>query len=138
MGLNFEVINAASEDALLAQVIAAYEREDPILFYFYEPHVLFTQIDLTEVELPAYSDDCYAKIDDGGVDCAYPGDELMKIVSAKLEEKAPDVRQFIKNFNYNTADQTTMLGYLDQDMSVKEAAQKWIDNNESVWKTWIP
>jgi glycine betaine/proline transport system substrate-binding protein len=138
LGMSFEVINAASEDALLAQVTAAYERQDPILFYFYEPHVLFTRMDLTMVELPEYSDDCYAKIDAGGVDCAYPGDQLMKILSAQLAEKSPDAHQFLKNFNYATADQTTMLGYLDQGMTVEESAQKWIDDNESVWSPWIP
>jgi glycine betaine/proline transport system substrate-binding protein len=138
LGMDFEVINAASEDALLAQVSATYERQDPILFYFYEPHVLFTQLDLTQVELPEYSDACYDKIDAGGVDCAYPGDQLMKILSADLSEKSPEAYQFLKNFNYATADQTTMLGYMDQDMTVEEAAQKWIDENESVWKAWIP
>ena len=117
---------------------AAYERREPILFYFYEPHVLVTRLDLTLVELPTYSDACYDKIDSGGVDCAYPGDELLKILSADLAEKSPDAHQFLKNFNYTTADQTTMLGYLDQDMSVAESAQKWIDDNESVWSTWIP
>ena len=138
LGMSFEVINAASEDALLAQVSSAYERKEPVLFYFYEPHVLFTRYDLTMVELPEYSDACYDKIDTGGVDCAYPGDALMKILSAQLAEKSPDAHQFLKNFNYTTADQTKMLGYLDQDMTVKEAAQKWIDDNESVWKAWIP
>ncbi len=138
LGMDFKVINAASEDALLAQVTASYERKEPILFYFYEPHVLFTRIDLTQVELPPYSEECYAKADAGGVDCAYPGDVLMKIISAKLEEKSPEARTFLKNFNYTTADQTTMLGYLDQDMDVKESAQKWIDDNESVWKAWLP
>ncbi len=138
LGMNFEVINAASEDALLAQVSAAYERKEPVLFYFYEPHVLFTRLDLTMVELPEYTDACYDKIDAGGVDCAYPGDELMKILSAQLAEKSPEAHQFLKNFNYTTADQTVMLGYLDQDMTVQEAAQKWIDDNESVWKAWIP
>jgi len=138
LGMDFEVINAASEDALLAQVSASYQRQDPILFYFYEPHVLFTQLDLTMVELPEYSDACYDNIDAGGVDCAYPGDQLMKILSADLAEKSPEAYQFLKNFNYTTADQTTMLGYMDQDMTVAESAQKWIDENESVWSAWIP
>lgn len=138
LGMDFQVINAASEDALLAQVTASYERQEPVLFYFYEPHVLFTRLDLTMVELPPYSEECYAKIDSGGVDCAYPGDELTKILSAMLAEKAPDVRTFLQNFNYTTADQITMLGYLDQGMTVEEAAQQWIDENESVWQAWLP
>lgn len=138
LGLNFQVINTASEEALLAQVTAKIERNEPVLFYFYEPHVVFAQYDLTRVELPPYSDECYAQIERGGVDCAYPGDELMKIISPALAEEAPEAYTLLKNFNYTTADQTEMLGYLDEGMSIEEAAQAWIDAHADVWQSWLP
>ena len=25
-----------------------------------------------------------------------------------------------------------------EDMSPEEAARKWVDNNEDIWKTWLP
>lgn len=138
LGLPFQVITTGSEEALLAAVAAAYERQEPVLFYFYTPHALFSQYDLTQVELPAYSDDCYATIDAGGVDCAYPDDVLMKILSTELSEKAPDVYAFLKNFNYSNEDQIEMLGLLEEGQTVPEAAQAWVDTNGDTWEGWLP
>lgn len=136
LGLPFQVVWTGSEDALLAEVSSAYSREEPVLFYFYAPHAVFSKFDLTQVELPAYSDDCYA--DPAAIDCAYPADELMKIFSAELAEKDADVHTFLSNFNYGSDAQVAMLGALDNGATVEEAAQEWVDNNESVWRAWLP
>lgn len=138
LGLPFQVITTGSEEALLAAVAAAYERQEPVLFYFYTPHAIFSQYDLTQVELPTYSDDCYATIDAGGVDCAYPDDVLMKILSTELSEKAPDVYTLLKNFNYTNDDQIEMLGMLEEGKSVPEAAQAWVDAHGDTWEGWLP
>ncbi len=139
LGMNFEVVTAGSEEALLAALDSAYSRKEPLLFYFWTPHSIHAQYDLTQVELPAYSDECYAKIDTGGVDCAYPADELFKIFWADLKNEAPDVYQFLKNFNYTTKDQISMMASVELDgKSPEEAAQIWIEANEDTWKGWIP
>lgn len=138
LGLSLQVVTAGSEDSLLAAVSSAYERQEPVLFYFYSPHAIFNRFDLTQVELPPYSDDCYAGAESGGVACAYPQDQLMKILSPELSEKAPDVYTLLKNMNYGSDAQIAMLGSLDEGMSVEEAAQAWVDANESVWQGWLP
>lgn len=136
LDLPFQVVWTGSEDALLAEVSSSYSRQEPVLFYFYSPHAIFQQFDLSQVELPAYSDDCYA--DPAMVDCAYPKDELLKIFSAKLEAKDGDVYTFLSNMNYGSDAQIAMLAELNEGMSVEEAAQAWIDANESVWRDWLP
>jgi glycine betaine/proline transport system substrate-binding protein len=139
LGLNLQVVWAGSEEAILAQVDAAYSRQEPILIYFYKPHSAFAKYDLTNVTLPDNSAACYAKADAGGVDCDYPTDVLLKIVSAKLKDSAPDAYQFIKNFNYSTEDQISMIAAVDVDgKTPEEAARAWIDANEAKWKPWIP
>lgn len=57
LDLPFQVVWTGSEDALLAEVSSAYSRQEPVLFYFYSPHAIFQQFDLSQVELPAYSDE---------------------------------------------------------------------------------
>ena len=136
LGLPFQVVWAGSEDALLAEVSSAYSREEPVLFYFYAPHAIFSKFELAQVELPAYSDDCYA--DPAAIDCAYPADELMKIFSGGLAEKDAAVHTVLSNFNYGSDAQVAMLGDLDGGASVEEAAQNWVDANESVWRAWLP
>jgi len=136
LGLPFQVVWTGSEDALLAEVSGAYGREESVLFYFYSPHAIFEQFDLTQVELPPYSDECYA--DEAAIDCAYPSDTLMKIFSAGLAEKDASVHTLLSNMNYGSNAQVSMLAMLNDGMSVEEAAQAWVDANESVWQAWLP
>jgi glycine betaine/proline transport system substrate-binding protein len=136
LGLPFQVVWTGSEETLLAEVSSAYNRNEPVLFYFYSPHAIFNQLDLTQVELPAYSDECYA--DPAQIACAYPKDKLMKIFSAELEEKDAAVFQFLSNMNYGSDAQIEMLAMLADGQTVEEAAQAWVDAHEDVWRAWLP
>jgi glycine betaine/proline transport system substrate-binding protein len=139
LGLGFEVVFAGSEQAELAGLDAAYSRNEPYLFYFWTPHSVHAKYDLSEVELPAYSDDCYAKIDAGGVDCAYPEDVLFKIAYSGLKDEDPESYTLLKNLSYSNADQIGMIAEVDSGAkTAEEAAQAWIDANEAVWTAWLP
>jgi glycine betaine/proline transport system substrate-binding protein len=139
LGMPFEVVFAGSEEAILAQLDSAYSREEPVLFYFWTPHSIHAKYDLARVELPEYSDACYATADSGGVDCDYPGDDLFKIFWSGLAEAAPDAHTLLANMNYSTEDQINMIAAVEIDgQTVEEAAQAWIDANENVWRTWLP
>ena len=141
LGMNMEVVYAGSEEAILAELSSAYAREEPIVFYFYTPHSVFAEYDLTAVELPEYTDECYegvAEGDSSGVACDYPADELFKIVASDLEERAPEAYNLLRNFNYTAEDQIGMIAAVDLDgLSFEEAAQAWIDDNEDTWMTWL-
>ena len=74
LGLDFQVINTASEEALLAQMSAKYERQEPVLFYFYKPHAIFTKYDLAQVELPSCTKEEHeAKVEGGQGGLRLPG-----------------------------------------------------------------
>lgn len=138
LGLNLEVTYAGSEEAILAALDSAYSREKPVLFYFWTPHSIHAKYDLTRVALPEYSDECYATIGSGGVDCDYPADILFKVVWAGLKDAAPDAYNLLKNFSYSTDDQIEMIAAVEVDgKSIDEAAAEWIAANESVWQGWM-
>jgi glycine betaine/proline transport system substrate-binding protein len=139
LGLPLEVVSAGSEEAILAAVAAAYDRQEPVLFYFWTPHSIHAQYDLTEVELPAYNEACYAKTESGGVDCDYPEDVLFKIFWSDLQEYAPDAYTMLKNMNYSTEDQIQMIAAVElEGKTVEEAARAWVDANEAKWQAWVP
>ena len=139
LGLDFQVVFAGSEQAELAGLDAAYSRQEPYLFYFWTPHSVHAKYDLSEVQLPAYSEDCYAKIDAGGVDCAYPEDVLFKIAYSGLKDQDPESYALLKNMSYSNADQIGMIAEVDSGAkTAEEAARDWIDANEAVWSAWLP
>ena len=143
LGMNLKVVKAGSEEAVLAAVDKAYAAKQPILFYFWTPHSVHAKYELTPVKLPDYSDACGAFMDDkkqnSKVNCDYPPDVLYKIASPKLKEQAPDVYEFLKNFNYGEKDQIAIIA--DVELNKKktaEAAKAWVDQNEKVWSAWLP
>lgn len=138
LGLDLQVVVAGSEEAVLAALDAAYSRQDPILFYFWTPHSIHARYDLTPVQLPPYSEACYAKAESGGVDCDYPPDVLYKIFWSGLKDYAPEAYTFLKNMNYSTEDQIQMIAAVELDgKSVDQAAREWIDGHEATWKAWL-
>jgi glycine betaine/proline transport system substrate-binding protein len=139
LGLNFQIVQAGSEEAILSALDAAYSREDPILFYFWTPHSIHAKYDLTRVALPDHSEACYATAESGGVDCDYPADNLFKIFWPGLQAAAPDAYTLLQNMQYSTEDQISMIAAVELDgVSVEDAAQAWIDANAAVWQSWLP
>lgn len=139
LGLNLQIVQAGSEQAVLAAVDSAYSRQEPVLFYFWTPHSVHAKYKLTEVKLPEYTDACGAKAGTGGVDCDYPQDVLYKAVWSKLKDEAPEAYQFLKNMNYTNEDQIAMIADVELNgKTVDDAARAWIDANEATWSAWLP
>jgi glycine betaine/proline transport system substrate-binding protein len=141
LGLDLKVVNSGSEEALIQAIGDAYRRREPVLAYFYTPHWVHRRYDLTEVQLPAYDEQCEeaARERDGeGYDCDYANDELFKAVSLRLEDRAPEAFGFFKQFKYTTDDQQEIAFQVDSEgMSMRQAAEQWISENPDVWRAWL-
>jgi glycine betaine/proline transport system substrate-binding protein len=140
--LDLEVSYAGSEAACLAALEQVYEKEEPILMYFWSPHWAQAKYELTEVELPPYDDACAeaATNEDGdGYACDYAEDVLYKAFSDQLETKDPAAFEFLSNLSYTNEDQNGIaLAVDDGGESLEDAAQAWVDENEDVWSAWLP
>jgi glycine betaine/proline transport system substrate-binding protein len=141
LDMNLEVVYAGSEEAILAELSSVYAREEPMVFYFFSPHSVFAEYELTAVDLTEFSEECFVGVaygDNRGVACVYPPDNLFKIVSSDLAERAPEAYNLIRNFNYSADDQISMIAAVDLDgLSFEEAAQAWVDENEDIWRAWL-
>ena len=138
LGLELQVVQAGSEDAVKAAVDAAYSRKEPVLFYFWTPHVIHAKYEMTRVKLPDYSEECAAKATSGGVDCDYPPDVLYKAFWTGLKDAAPEAYNMLKKMSYSEKDQVSMIGEVElNSKSVDDAARAWVDANEAVWSGWL-
>jgi len=140
LGLDFEVVVAGSEAALLAELDQALANEEPLLFYWYTPHWGNTVYDLTEVALPEVTEECTAAAAAGGdgYACDYPPDVLFKAFSADLESKAPEALAFLSAMSYENLTQEEIARGIDVDGQDPEtAAQAWVEANNAVWQPWV-
>jgi glycine betaine/proline transport system substrate-binding protein len=138
LGLDLIVIQSGSEAAQLAAVDAAIGRGDPVLFYFYTPHWLHARYDLTQVQLPAWSQECEDR-PAAQRDCGYPGDVLAKVFTAGLAERLPDAYTLLSRMRLTNDDQDMITFAMDvEGLDAAVAARAWVDANEAVWRTWLP
>jgi glycine betaine/proline transport system substrate-binding protein len=139
LGLNLKVVYAGSEAAELSALDAAYQKNEPILMYFWTQHWAQSKYELTNVELPAVTPECEAAAADNVDDyaCAYPPDPLFKAFNDGLEAKAPAAFAFLSAMSYTNDDQNGIGLDISEGMDPLDAANKWIDANPDAWQPWV-
>ena len=141
LGLNFMLVYAGTEGALVAELESAYAKGEPLLFWGWTPHWMQAAYDLTEVEFPPSSDECYGIGQDGAGDfaCDFPDEMTYNVARVGFKDENPTAYAFIKNMSLTTDIQQEMLLLVDvKGNSVEEAVRMWMADNEAVWQAWIP
>jgi glycine betaine/proline transport system substrate-binding protein len=134
--LDFKVVYAGSETALIQAFRQAESKKTPLLGYFYEPQWFLSEVKLAKVTLPAYTAGCDA--DAEKVACDYPKYDLDKIVSKKFADANGPAYKLVKAFNWSNDDQNVVAKYIAEDkMSPEDAAKKWVDANPDKVKAWL-
>ena len=127
-----------SHAALDAEIIAAFERGEDVLFYYWAPTTLTDRLEKEFggyyiLEEPEYTDACWAA--DKG--CAYATNEIHIAVRTELLEEAPDIVELLRNWDFNEALFIAAANYLDEtDASYDEVAVWWLRNTDE-WKEWV-
>ncbi|MFC4013112.1 ABC transporter substrate-binding protein [Nonomuraea purpurea] len=135
--LNFKVVVGGSEAALIKGAQQAQEQKKALLFYFWDPHWLFSKTDLVRVNLPAYTEGCDA--DPKKVACDYAELDLDKIVSKKFADTGGKAYDLIKNFSWTNEDQNAVADDMTNNgLTGEQAAKKWVEANTAKWQAWIP
>jgi glycine betaine/proline transport system substrate-binding protein len=137
LDLDFTVVHAGSEDALISAFRAAERNHEPLLGYFYSPQWLLAEIDLVHVTLPQYTPGCDA--DPKAVACDYQPYDLDKIENRAFAYSGSPAAQLIQNFSWTNDDQNLVARDLaDRGLSPDEAAERWLDGHRAVWQKWLP
>ncbi|MEU1194434.1 ABC transporter substrate-binding protein [Streptomyces sp. NPDC005859] len=134
--LDFKVVYAGSETALIQAYRKAEKNKEWVIGYFYEPQWFLSEVPLVKVNLPAYKTGCDA--DAAKVACDYPVYDLDKIVSAGFAKSGSPAYDLVKKFNWTNDDQNTVAKYIAVDkMTAEAAAKKWVDANKDKVDAWI-
>ena len=135
--LNYKVVYAGSEAALITTFRQAQAQQKPAIGYFYAPQWFLSEVPMVNVKLPAYTAGCDA--DPAKVACDYPDYNLDKIASAKFASSGSPAYEFVKKFQWTNDDQNVVAKYIAVDkMTPEDAAKKWVDANPDKVKAWLP
>jgi glycine betaine/proline transport system substrate-binding protein len=142
LNLPFKVVVGGGEAALITGLQTAFKDKTPLLFYFYTPQWANNKYALVSVKLPPVTPACTAAASSPSTyskyNCDYPTDHLMKAISTKLETKNPGAFKFLEKMKWTDKDQNTVTGYKNVNgMTIDQAAQKWVNDNPTVWQKWL-
>lgn len=136
LNLNFKVVYAGSETALITAFRAAEQQKKAVIGYFYSPQWFLAEVPMEKVALPPYTPGCDA--DASKVACDYPEYNLDKIVSTKFASSGSTGYQLIRNFFWTNDDQNEVAKYITADkMTQDAAAKKWVDANKEIVNGWL-
>ena len=142
LGLNMVNVYAGTEGALLAEIEGAYARGEPLFICdMWKPHWVQGKYDLTEIELPPYSDECYG-VDGklpGDFACDFPDEMTYNVARVGFKEECPTAYKLIENMWLTAEQQQEMMVMVDlEGMEMDAAIKAWMAENEDVWKKWLP
>ena len=126
---------AGSDAALSGSMAGAYEKGEPWLGYYWEPTWALGKYDMTKIEEPPYDKEIWETT----CACAYPANKVNIVVHASLLDRAPEVVEFLRNYESTTAQCNKALAYMQENKaSTGEAAIWFLEEYESLWTSWVP
>ena len=129
------VINPGSQDAMFAEVYAAYEKQEPWLGYMWGTGDPGLKLDLVRLEEEPYSEECW----DADKACAFDESLVLVAVHKSLLPRAPDVIGFLQEWEFSIDVYKEIFQWMDANPgSEPSEAAVWFLNNNKIWEDWVP
>lgn len=131
----FNIFRPGSDTALSTSLVQAYEKGIPWVGYYWEPTWIIGKYDMTLLEEPPYDE----KVWNESYLCAFPLSTVTIGVNKGLNEKAPDIVSFLKNYKTDSALTSEALAYMqDNGATSRDTAIWFLKENRDLWTRWVP
>ena len=131
---DIHVINPGSQEAMFAEVYAAYEKEEPWLGYMWGTGDPGLKLDLVRLEEVPYTKECW----DTDKACAFAESLVLVAVHKSLLPRAPDVVAMLQNWEFSIDIYKSIFQWMDANPgSEASEAAEWFLNNNKVWESWV-
>jgi len=143
LDLDFDVITAESEDALIAKLKLAALTKQPFVMMFWGPHWAHNVYPGDWIEFPEHKPACTENPKWGSnskevYDCGFANTWINKFVWAGTKDKWPGAYKLLQAFLLENTQQETMLKAVHVDGGEeKSVAKAWVNKNTHVWKPWV-
>ena len=129
------VVNPGDGAAANADLYGAYDKGEPWLGYQWGTNDPALLLDLVRLEEPAYSEECWMTTKA----CGYQDATILVAVRPDLLERAPDVVEFLRAWDFNIAVYKEVAAWQDEnpDASVNDAALWWLNSKRDIWSAWV-
>lgn len=131
----FDYFNPGSDTALSTSIVSAVQKGEPWVGYYWEPTWIMGKYDMTLLEDEPYTKEKW----EDGFACEFPGVKVTVAVNKEVVEKAPEIVEFLKNYETSSELTNKMLAYMQEnDADADETAKWFLQEYEDLWTQWLP
>jgi glycine betaine/proline transport system substrate-binding protein len=132
---NYNIFLPGSDAALNGSMAAAYRKGQPWFGYYWAPTWVLGKFDMTPIEEPPYDPKLWGTT----YACAYPSVRVNIIVNSSLQERAPEIVEFLKKYETTQAMANKFLAYMQDEKADTQRAALWfLRNYQELWTGWVP
>ncbi|HLR59198.1 MAG TPA: ABC transporter substrate-binding protein [Pseudogracilibacillus sp.] len=123
-----------SDAAIVASLVDAYNKGEGWVGYYWAPTAITAKYDLTLLEEEPYDEETWEE--NSGTE--FPPNDVVVGVHKDMPEQAPDVVEFLENYETSSELTEEALEYMEEnDASSDEAAIWWMNEHEDIWTPWV-
>jgi len=112
---------AGSGAALAGTMVGAYAKKEAWCGYYWAPTAVLGKLDMIRLEGSEYD----------------PADVNI-LVNKSMQEKAPDIVEFLKKYSTTVADNNEFLAKMsNEDWNTQQTAEWFLKTKEDVWTQWV-
>ena len=140
---NWNLFSPGSGGNLDASIARAFERERPILFYYWGPTAILGKYDTYQLKMPPVDVEAYQCNTDPECDrpaqkTAWPSSEVIVGAAAWVAEEAPAVAEYFGKVAMTTDQINAILAWADENKAdAEETAVNFLKTEEDVWTRWV-
>ncbi|MCT4620735.1 MAG: ABC transporter substrate-binding protein [Marinisporobacter sp.] len=130
----FNYFSPGSDAALASSIAGAYEKGEPWVGYYWEPTWVIGQYDMTLLLDEPYSEELW----NDGYACEFAPVPVTVVVNKEMNNKAPDVVAFLKEYKTSSKLTSDALAYMQKnEVEPSEAAKWFLKEHEKLWTKWV-
>jgi len=132
---HFTYFRPGSDTALATSITRAMETGEPWVGYYWEPTWIMGKYDMVLLEEPAYDPELW----EDDYRCAFPSTEITTGVHRDMLDRAPDVVEFLRNYETSSEITSEALSYMMvNEVEADEAALFFLREYDELWTDWVP
>lgn len=124
-----------SDSSIVADLASAYKKGEPWVGYYWSPTFVTASYDLTLLGDDPFDQEAWDKDRSG----EFPPNDVFVTVHKDLKTQAPEVVEFLSNYETSSALTEEALEYMGENESTPDETAKWfMEKNEDLWTSWVP
>ena len=138
----FEIIEPIDRFEMDSMIGAAVSKNEPTLFYYWQPNAILTQFNFLQLDMGSFNQEAFTCLAKSNckmpIFSAFAPEPVVNILAESVFVNIPKIASYFLYAQMPIDKMNETLAWQSENnLSAKDAATWFVEQNEEVWKTWI-